>query len=232
MSTTSRPVGRWPPCAAGWRRCGPSTWTTATRHRPGWRRCAWPWRAPSGTSVTGRGPRHRWPWRSCAPCRGRCPPVPPAPTTGPCSCSATAPACAPGSSPASRPTRCGPSAPGCGSTSPADRWSSRSARPPSCARCGPGPSGDAPPGSTAAPRSGRWTVTVTSASARSRRRASRVSSRRAAAGAALDPTRYRGLSLRRGTVAAATEHGASDAGIMAHTGHRSRRLVRRYMADG
>jgi len=55
--------------------------------------------------------------------------------------------------------------------------------------------------------------------------------RRAARGAALDPDRFRGLSLRRGTVVAATERGASDAGIMAHTGHRSRRLVRRYMAD-
>lgn len=54
--------------------------------------------------------------------------------------------------------------------------------------------------------------------------------RRAADRAALDATRYRGSSLRRGTVVAATEHGASDAGIMAHTRHRSRRLVRRYMA--
>ena len=53
--------------------------------------------------------------------------------------------------------------------------------------------------------------------------------RRAADRAALDPARFRGSSLRRGTVVAATEHGASDAGIMAHTGHRSRRLVRRYM---
>jgi len=56
--------------------------------------------------------------------------------------------------------------------------------------------------------------------------------RRAAAAAGLDPARYRGLSLRRGMVAAATERGASDAGIMAHTGHRSRRLVRRYMHGG
>ncbi len=54
--------------------------------------------------------------------------------------------------------------------------------------------------------------------------------RRAADGAALDAARFRGSSLRRGTVVAATEHGASDAGIMAHTRHRSRRLVRRYMA--
>ncbi len=54
--------------------------------------------------------------------------------------------------------------------------------------------------------------------------------RRAADRAALDPARFRGSSLRRGTVVAATERGASDAGIMAHTRHRSRRLVRRYMA--
>jgi site-specific recombinase XerD len=56
--------------------------------------------------------------------------------------------------------------------------------------------------------------------------------RRAATRAGLDATRYRGLSLRRGMVTAATEHGVSDARIMAQTGHRSRRLVRRYMLDG
>jgi integrase len=55
--------------------------------------------------------------------------------------------------------------------------------------------------------------------------------RRSAAAAGLDPARYQGLSLRRGMVAAATAQGASDAGIMQHTGHRSRRLVRRYMHD-
>lgn len=55
--------------------------------------------------------------------------------------------------------------------------------------------------------------------------------RRAAAAAGLDPVRYRGLSLRRGMVSAATAHGVSDAGIMQHTGHRSRRLVQRYMHD-
>jgi site-specific recombinase XerD len=55
--------------------------------------------------------------------------------------------------------------------------------------------------------------------------------RRAAARAGLDGTRWSGRSLRRGMVLAATAHGASDEGIMAHTGHRSRRLVRRYMAD-
>jgi integrase len=56
--------------------------------------------------------------------------------------------------------------------------------------------------------------------------------RRAATRAGLEATRYRGLSLRRGMVTAATEHGVSDARIMAQTGHRSRRLVRRYMLDG
>jgi integrase len=55
--------------------------------------------------------------------------------------------------------------------------------------------------------------------------------RRSAAAAGLDPARYHGLSLRRGMVAAATAQGVSDARIMQHTGHRSRRLVRRYMDD-
>lgn len=55
--------------------------------------------------------------------------------------------------------------------------------------------------------------------------------RRAAATAGLDPVRYRGLSLRRGMVAAATAQGVSAARIMEHTGHRSRRLVRRYMHE-
>jgi len=54
---------------------------------------------------------------------------------------------------------------------------------------------------------------------------------RAVARAGLDPARYSGRSLRRGMVLAATEHGVSEGRIMAHTGHRSRRLVRRYMAE-
>ncbi len=54
---------------------------------------------------------------------------------------------------------------------------------------------------------------------------------RAVARADLDPTRYSGRSLRRGMVLAATEQGATEAGIMAQTGHRSRRLVRRYMRE-
>lgn len=55
--------------------------------------------------------------------------------------------------------------------------------------------------------------------------------RRSAAAAGLDAVRYHGLSLRRGMVVAATAQGATDDGIMQHTGHRSRRLVRRYMTD-
>jgi hypothetical protein len=54
---------------------------------------------------------------------------------------------------------------------------------------------------------------------------------RAVARAGYDGARYSGRSLRRGMVLAATEHGASERGIMAQTGHRSRRLVRRYMTE-
>lgn len=55
--------------------------------------------------------------------------------------------------------------------------------------------------------------------------------RRAAARIGLEPTRYTGLSLRRGTVVAAAERGATHDGIMFQTGHRSRRLVRRYVRE-
>jgi hypothetical protein len=55
---------------------------------------------------------------------------------------------------------------------------------------------------------------------------------RAAARAGLDGTRYTGRSLRRGMILAAAAVGASDDGIMAQTGHRSRRLVREYRALG
>ena len=55
---------------------------------------------------------------------------------------------------------------------------------------------------------------------------------RAAAGAGLDATRYTGRSLRRGMILAAAAVGASDDGIMAQTGHRSRRLVRAYRQVG
>jgi site-specific recombinase XerD len=55
--------------------------------------------------------------------------------------------------------------------------------------------------------------------------------RRAAERAGLDEQRYSALSLRLGMVAAATEVGARDRGIMGQTGHRSRPLVRRYMRE-
>lgn len=55
---------------------------------------------------------------------------------------------------------------------------------------------------------------------------------RAAARAGLDGTRYTGRSLRRGMILAAAAVGASDDGIMAQTGRRSRRLVREYRALG
>jgi site-specific recombinase XerD len=55
--------------------------------------------------------------------------------------------------------------------------------------------------------------------------------RRAAERAGLDEQRYSALSLRLGMVNAATEVGAPDRGIMTQTGHRSRRLVRRYMRE-
>lgn len=55
--------------------------------------------------------------------------------------------------------------------------------------------------------------------------------RRAAAAADLPGAQYTGLSLCRGTVQAAAAHGTSDRGIMAQTGHRSRRLVRRYVEE-
>jgi len=54
---------------------------------------------------------------------------------------------------------------------------------------------------------------------------------RAVARAGYDPARYTGRSLRRGMVLAATERGVSEGRIMAHTGHRSRRLVRRYIVE-
>jgi hypothetical protein len=54
---------------------------------------------------------------------------------------------------------------------------------------------------------------------------------RAAERAGLDGVCYSGRSLRRGMVLAATEHGVSERRIMEHTGHRSRRLVRRYMTE-
>ncbi len=55
---------------------------------------------------------------------------------------------------------------------------------------------------------------------------------RAVARAGFDGARYSARSLRRGMVLAATERGAGERRIMAHTGHRSARLVRRYMTEG
>jgi site-specific recombinase XerD len=55
--------------------------------------------------------------------------------------------------------------------------------------------------------------------------------RRAASRAGLDWTRWSGSSLRRGMVLAATERGVTDQAIMSQTGHRNRRLVRRYMRE-
>jgi len=51
--------------------------------------------------------------------------------------------------------------------------------------------------------------------------------KRAAAGAGLDPSRYGGQSLRAGLLVTASGVGASEAAMMAQTGHRSRRQVRR-----
>lgn len=53
--------------------------------------------------------------------------------------------------------------------------------------------------------------------------------RRVAERAGFDGERWTGLSLRRGMVQAATEHGVTVGSIMEHTGHRSRRVVRDYM---
>jgi integrase len=55
---------------------------------------------------------------------------------------------------------------------------------------------------------------------------------RAAAAAGLDPTRYAGHSLRAGCATVAAERGASEGAIMARTGHRSARMVRRYIRHG
>lgn len=52
--------------------------------------------------------------------------------------------------------------------------------------------------------------------------------RRAAVAAGLDADAYSGRSLRLGMILSAAAVGASDEGIMHHTGHRSRRLVRAY----
>jgi site-specific recombinase XerD len=51
--------------------------------------------------------------------------------------------------------------------------------------------------------------------------------KRAASGAGLDPSRYGGQSLRAGLLVTASRVGATEALIMAQSGHRSRRQVRR-----
>jgi site-specific recombinase XerD len=56
--------------------------------------------------------------------------------------------------------------------------------------------------------------------------------KRAAAAAGRDPARYAGHSLRAGLATAAAMAGASERSIMAQTGHRSERMVRKYIRDG
>jgi integrase len=53
-----------------------------------------------------------------------------------------------------------------------------------------------------------------------------------AARAGLDPTKYAGHSLRAGHATAAAIAGASERSIMKQTGHRSVQMVRRYIRDG
>lgn len=54
----------------------------------------------------------------------------------------------------------------------------------------------------------------------------------AAEGAGLDPTRYSGHSLRSGLATAAAMAGVSERVIMAQTGHKSERMVRKYIREG
>ena len=56
--------------------------------------------------------------------------------------------------------------------------------------------------------------------------------KRSAERAGLDPANYAGHSLRAGLATAAAMAGASERAIMAQTGHRSERMVRRYIRDG
>lgn len=55
--------------------------------------------------------------------------------------------------------------------------------------------------------------------------------KRAARLVGLDPVRYSGHSLRAGLATAAARAGKSERSIMAQTGHRSERMVRRYIRD-
>lgn len=56
--------------------------------------------------------------------------------------------------------------------------------------------------------------------------------KRAAEVAGLDPTRYSGHSLRAGLATSAAAAGVEERLIMAQTGHRSEKMVRRYIREG
>jgi integrase len=55
--------------------------------------------------------------------------------------------------------------------------------------------------------------------------------KRAAKAAGLDPTMFSGHSLRAGLATSAAKAGKSERAIMAQTGHRSEKMVRRYIRD-
>lgn len=56
--------------------------------------------------------------------------------------------------------------------------------------------------------------------------------KRHAEAAGLDPSRYAGHSLRAGLATSAAAAGASERAIMNQTGHRSEKMVRKYIRDG
>ena len=56
--------------------------------------------------------------------------------------------------------------------------------------------------------------------------------KRYAEAAGMDPSHYAGHSLRAGLATSAAAAGISERAIMAQTGHRSERMVRRYIRDG
>jgi integrase len=53
-----------------------------------------------------------------------------------------------------------------------------------------------------------------------------------AVAAGLDPRRYAGHSLRAGLATAAARAGVEERDIMRQTGHRSERMVRKYIREG
>jgi integrase len=55
--------------------------------------------------------------------------------------------------------------------------------------------------------------------------------KKAATGAGLDPAKFSGHSLRAGLATSAAKAGKSERAIMAQTGHRSEKMVRRYIRD-